>query len=119
MFFFMRSQIQICYIGEVADSAKLYGSSVLRLSMLRDVMWACTGTYLCVCREGGLRRGVRLPDALHRQDVRLQEAGEEADQEATGRDHGHHGEADPAEDQLALRCQPGLRLRDEGCPLPR
>ncbi len=40
---------------------------------------------------------MRLPNALHGQDVRLQEAGEEEDQEATRRDHGHHREADPPE----------------------
>jgi hypothetical protein len=57
---------------------------------------------------------VRLPDALDGQDVRLQEAGEEANQEATRRDHGHHREADPPEGQLAFRRQPRLRLRDEG-----
>jgi hypothetical protein len=69
-------------------------------------------------REGRVRRGVRLPDALHGQDVRLQEAGEEADQEATRRDHGHHREADPTEGQLTVRRQPRLRLRDEGRSLP-
>ena len=62
---------------------------------------------------------MRLSDPLLGQDVRLQEAGEEADQEAAGRDHGHHREADPPEGQLALRRQPGLRLRDEGGTLPR
>ncbi len=46
---------------------------------------------------------MRLPDALHGQDVRLQEAGEEADQEATRRDHGHHREADPPEGERVLR----------------
>ena len=53
--------------------------------------------------QGRLRRGLRLPGARHRQDVRLQETGEEAHQEAQGRGHGPHREADPPEDQLALR----------------
>ena len=48
-----------------------------------------------VCRQGRVRGGVRLPDPIHRQDVRLQEAREEADQEAARRNHGHHREANP------------------------
>ena len=51
--------------------------------------------------------------------VCLQETGEEADQEEERGDDGDHGEADLAEDQLQIRCQPRLRLRDEGRPLPR
>ena len=51
--------------------------------------------------------------------VCLQETGEEADQEEERGDDGDHGEADLAEDQLQIRCQPRLRLRDEGCALPR
>ena len=46
---------------------------------------------------------MRLPDQGHRQDVRLQEAGEEARQEAQGREHGAQREAHPTEDQLAVR----------------
>ena len=49
--------------------------------------------------------------------VCLQEAGEEEDQEEEGGDDGDHGEADLAEDQLSLRGQPRLCLRDEGRPL--
>ena len=49
--------------------------------------------------------------------VCLQEAGEEEDKEEEGGDDGDHGEADPAEDQLSLRGQPRLCLRDEGRPL--
>ena len=49
----------------------------------------------------------------------MQEAGEEAYQEEEGGDNGDHGEADLAEDQLQVRRQPRLRLRDEGRPLPR
>ena len=51
--------------------------------------------------------------------VCLQEAGEEAYQEEEGGDNGDHGEADLAEDQLEIRRQPRLRLRDEGRALPR
>ena len=51
--------------------------------------------------------------------VRLQEAGEEAYQEAEGRDHGDHREADTAEGQLQVCGPAGVRLRDEGCSLFR
>ena len=43
-----------------------------------------------------------MSDPLHRQDVRLQEAGEEADQKAARRDHGHHREADPTKGAVLL-----------------
>ena len=49
----------------------------------------------------------------------MQETGEEENQEEERRDDGDHGEADPAEDQLEIRRQPRLRLRDEGRALPR
>ena len=49
--------------------------------------------------------------------VCLQEAGEEEDKEEEGGDDGDHGEADLAEDQLSLRGQPRICLRDEGRPL--
>ena len=52
--------------------------------------------------EGRLRRGVRLPGEGDRQDVRLQEAGEEAHQEAEGRGDGAQREADTAEGQLEV-----------------
>ena len=61
--------------------------------------------------------GMRCSGEEHRPDVRLQEAGEEEDQEEKGGDDGDHGEADLAEDQLSLRGQPRLCLRDEGRPL--
>ena len=51
--------------------------------------------------------------------VCLQETGEEENQEEERRDDGDHREADPTEDQLEIRRQPRLRLRDEGRALPR
>ena len=42
---------------------------------------------------------------------------EEEDKEEEGGDDGDHGEADLAEDQLSLRGQPRICLRDEGRPL--
>lgn len=52
-------------------------------------------------------------------DVRLQEAGEEEDQEAERRVHGHDGEVDPAASDITIRGLTGLRLRNKGRPLPR
>ena len=49
----------------------------------------------------------------------MQETGEEENQEEERRDDGDHREADPTEDQLEIRRQPRLRLRDEGRALPR
>ena len=46
--------------------------------------------------------GVRLPDEGDGEDVRVQEAGEEARQEAEGREHGPLGETHPPEDQLKV-----------------
>ncbi|KAL4703615.1 hypothetical protein ACJJTC_006792 [Scirpophaga incertulas] len=63
-------------------------------------------------RQGRLRRGVRVPGASDRQDVRLQETREEANKETQRRGHGADRETDPATDQLAVRGQPGVRLRD-------
>lgn len=62
-----------------------------------------------------LRRGVRLPSEGDGEDVRLQEVGEEAHQEAEGRIDGAHREANSAENQLEVRGESGIRLRDEGC----
>ena len=45
---------------------------------------------------------MRLPDEVDGKNVRVQEAGEEADQEEEGRDHGAHREADPPEGQLQV-----------------
>lgn len=44
------------------------------------------------------------------EDVRLQEAGEEADKKAKGRIHGAHREANLAEDKLKICGEPGVRL---------
>jgi len=44
-------------------------------------------------RQRGLRRGLRVPVPLHRPHVRVQEAREEAHQEAQGRDDGPEREA--------------------------
>ena len=56
--------------------------------------------------QGGVRRGLRVPGPRHRQDVRLQEAGEETDKEAQGRGHGAQRETDSAESQLTI-CRKG------------
>lgn len=50
-----------------------------------------------------LSSGVRLSGTSHRQNVRLQEAGEEEDQEEERRVHGAEREADPGEGQQQIR----------------
>lgn len=60
-----------------------------------------------------------LSGARDRQDVRVQETREEADKEAQGRSDGFNREADPGADQLALRRQPRVRVRDERRALSR
>lgn len=52
--------------------------------------------------------------ASDRQNVRLQETGEETDKEAQRGGDGADWETDIAADQLSLRGEPGVRLRDEG-----
>ena len=59
-------------------------------------------------RQRRLRRGVCVSDALHWEDVRLQEAREEEDQEEAGRDDGHHRKTNFAEDQFEICCQFGV-----------
>lgn len=49
----------------------------------------------------------------------MQETGEEEDKETQGRGDGSHREADSAENQLPLRGEPSVRVRDEGCALSR
>ena len=95
------------------------------------------------CRQGWFWRSVRVSNSSYWENVSssffgdssfsfvfysfniitdqvcLQETGEEENQEEERRDDGDHGEADPAEDQLEIRRQPRLRLRDEGRALPR
>lgn len=66
-----------------------------------------------------LRGGLRLPGACHRQNVRLQEAREEAHQETQGRGHGANREEHPSENQFQVRSLAGIRLRDQGRALPR
>ena len=51
---------------------------------------------------------MRLSDQVHGEDVRVQEAREEEDQEETRRDHGDHRETNFAENQFTIRCQPCL-----------
>ena len=46
--------------------------------------------------------GVRVPDEGDGEDVRVQEAGEEARQEAEGREHGPLRETHPTKDQLKV-----------------
>ena len=48
-----------------------------------------------------------MPDEGDGEDVRVQEAGEEARQEAEGREHGPLGEAHPPEDQLKVSSHCG------------
>lgn len=61
-----------------------------------------------------LRRGLRLPGTRHRQNVRLQEAREEANQETQGRSHGTNREEHTSKDKLEVRRVACLRLRDQG-----
>lgn len=55
------------------------------------------------------RPGVRLSGTGHREDVRLQETGEEEDQEEERRVNGAQREADPGESQQQIRCKMELR----------
>lgn len=53
-----------------------------------------------------------------RQDVRVQEAGKEANQEAQGRVDGADREANFAENKFAIRRESGVRVRNQRCSLP-
>ncbi|CAF97275.1 unnamed protein product [Tetraodon nigroviridis] len=68
--------------------------------------------------ERRLRGGVRLSGTGHRENVRLQETREEEDQEEERRVHGSEREADPGESQQQIRGELGVRLRDQGHPVP-
>lgn len=46
-----------------------------------------------------LPAGVCLPSACHREDVRLQETGEETDQKEEGRGHGPERKTDPGKSE--------------------
>ena len=59
-------------------------------------------------RQRRVRRGLRLSDQVHGEDVRVQEAREEEDQEEARRDHGDHRETNFAENQFTIRRQPCL-----------
>lgn len=67
---------------------------------------------MCVSGTGSpswLSSGVRLSGTSHRQNVRLQEAGEEEDQEEERRVDGAEREADPGEGQQQI-CGKTLQL---------
>lgn len=65
--------------------------------------------YFCVPIVAGAR---------HRENVRVQKAGEKTYKETQGGVHGAHRETNTAKNKLTLRCQSGLCIRDKGCPLP-
>lgn len=71
---------------------------------------------LCWCRHGFVLLGVCLPGESHRQDVRLQEAGEEEDQEEERRIHGPEWEADPGKSQQQI-CRESIEQSSPFCRL--
>lgn len=58
-----------------------------------------------------------FPGTGHRKDVRLQEARKKAHKKEKRRSYGAYRKTDSSKNQFSFRCELGLRLRDERCPL--